>query len=162
KTAALFPGGNTVAAAGPKEVRLLELSTGRTLGRLPAEGEGFALSPDGKTLVTRQSGRGHVDVWDVAARKRLRRIDLPGGAIDWASGALAFAPAGRALAVGGSQRQIALFDPASGKEVRRFEQPKRPEPDPPSSFIPPANFPVVMALAFTPDGRSLLSVNNGT
>src|SRR5262249_43054984 len=54
----------------------------------------------------------------------------------------------------------ALFDPASGKELLRLEQPKRPERNPPSAFVLPANFPLVLDLAFAPDGLSLFSVNN--
>jgi WD40 repeat protein len=160
RTAALSPDGKTVAAAGPKEILLLELSTGRALGALPVACDRFAFAPDGKTLAARLSGPPRVDVWDVAARKQIRRIPLPGPAKDWASPPLAFAPDGRALAVGGSARQIALFDPTSGKELLRLEQPKRPERNPPSPFILPANFPLVLDLAFAPDGRSLLSVNN--
>jgi WD40 repeat protein len=54
----------------PKEVRLWEVGSGRTLATIPgADSHSVAWSPDGRAIATGDIS-GHVKVWDVA--------DLPG------------------------------------------------------------------------------------
>jgi WD40 repeat protein len=89
-----------------------------------------ALSPDGKTLVANGADF-TLECWDVATGKRLRTIELdglkgksasPGDGVVCA----AFAPDGKALAVGTIMDnwvggRLYLLDPASGKQLRRFD-----------------------------------------
>jgi RNA polymerase sigma factor (sigma-70 family) len=104
--------------------------------------------PDGKTLVT-AGHDGTIRLWDVATGKELRRLVSTGESAPGASAApvvvggggaggaflgvlgnnnlhVALAADGKTLAsTGRDGRTIHLWDPATGKELRRF---KRPEP----------------------------------
>jgi hypothetical protein len=76
-------------------------------------------------------------VWDETTGQRIGRFAAPGGGIT-----LAFSPDMQTLAVAGVESApIVLWDVASGRELQRL----------------PAQESYVTALAFTPDGRSLIS-----
>jgi WD40 repeat protein len=67
----------------------------------------LAFSPDGRLLAV--TGRdGAVRLWDVAARRELRRLDGGQGRV----GRVAFAPDGRSLAVGGADGTVLVWDVA--------------------------------------------------
>jgi WD40 repeat protein len=100
--------GRRVAGAGPGGLRLWDAATGeelRTLPRLAAtRGAGpFALSPDGKTFA---AGSDPVGVWDTDTGECFAR--LRGHMIS--ATALAFSPDSGALASGGYDTTILLWD----------------------------------------------------
>jgi RNA polymerase sigma factor (sigma-70 family) len=106
---------------------------------------GFAFSPDGKTLASGSPG-GTAGLWDMATGEELRTIEGFKRAQDASDKSsyvavfsLAFSPDGRTLALGGSDGSIGLWDKAAGKELRRLVGTQQ----------------FVNALAYSPDGRTL-------
>jgi len=101
----------------------------------------FALSPDGRTLAA-TAGKS-VAFWDMATGRLTQRLTFR-----WDMFCLAFAPDGKSLAVAAGDCVVYLFDPASGKELRRFvghQTGKEP------------HFRGVYQAFFTPDGQTLLT-----
>jgi WD40 repeat protein len=110
----------------------------------------------GKTLVCADGWRagaarspvdrnyGLMEIWDVAAGKRLDRFQ---GFVDW-SGALAFSPNGKLFASGGTNEDhaVCVWCTATGQQVKRFAG-HREE---------------VLCLAFSLDGRMLASGSRDT
>jgi WD40 repeat protein len=98
----------------------------------------LTFSPDGKTLaaVIGDGIRSAVTLRSWPADKELRRLD----AKDYELPTLTFSRDGRLLAAGGMLGTILLWDPATGKELRRFEH----EPE-------------VTNLTFSPDSSFLAS-----
>src|SRR5207302_9188247 len=88
-----------------------------------------------------------VQLWEVAAGK-------PGAKLtdhrDWVL-CLAFSPDGKQLASGGYDGTVRLWDVAGGKKLS--DLPVRPPPPPKTT--PEPNAPVA-ALAFSPDGKTLV------
>jgi RNA polymerase sigma factor (sigma-70 family) len=143
---ALTPDGKRLVTAGnDSTLRLWDLTTRRLVhdfgGKQAEWPHGLALSADGATLASLHNNRG-VRLWDVASGKLLRHLPMEG---DCTTGSLAFAPDGRTLAAscalnGGRERAVRLWDVATGAEVRRL----------------PGHGGPLDALAFSPDGRTLL------
>jgi WD40 repeat protein len=102
------------------EYSLREAATGRELCALhPRNGDCFALSPDGRFLVTAEDA---VILRETASGQELGRFPLPHrGQVT----ALAFAPDGRTLATGGSDGVILLWDWAAAIEPPRPFNPWR-------------------------------------
>jgi RNA polymerase sigma factor (sigma-70 family) len=146
--AVLAPDGRTVAAEGydlttPRGsyfVQLLDLQMGKELRRF-AEGDAPrirpAFSPDGKHLTVTLIG-GDMHVWEVATGKPLRRLEREGGT---GADTLLFSPDGSL--VGGADRsgRAHLWDLKGG----------------PVRCLAPGHWAWVGAVAFTPDGKSLIS-----
>jgi WD40 repeat protein len=170
-------------AAG-KQVRKIEAKPSNRLG---LAGTSLTLSPDGRVLAARDFNGG-IRVWDTATGKELRQVGetpegggIPvllvgrGGGFGHTPADLAFSPDGRTLAfpvidapggkggrgVGrggfggggfgggigpGADQTIHLWDVRAGRLVRRFEA----APD------------GVVALAFSPDGKTLASRGSTT
>lgn len=129
-----------------------------------------ALSPDGKLLVTvanrywyreergmrfGYAADGVIDLWDTATGKRLRRLlrsdGCPRAAIFTADGELVIQGGGQLLNADGAVEQnltaeLNLIDPLTSRPRRAFA----PMPNKAG-----ASFRYVMALALSPDGRSL-------
>jgi serine/threonine protein kinase/WD40 repeat protein/tetratricopeptide (TPR) repeat protein len=134
----------------------------------------IAVNPGGSLVATGSRGSGGLKVWDVETGKLVRELDTghywtvpsfsPDGRLlmnrdgqcwrmsDWSAGprhvgeaGMAFAPDMRLAASGGHRGFVPLFDPSSGRELARLEDP---------------NQDVVHALSFTADGTQLLGVSN--
>jgi hypothetical protein len=106
------------------------------LGRHHNGVSGVAFSPDGKIVAT-TGGDALIRLWDVTARKELRRCEGHQGFII----TVAFAPDGKLLASGGHEKEIHLWDSATGKEVRRFA----------------GHSGGIHQIVFSPDGKTLVS-----
>lgn len=150
---AFLPDGQRVLSAAGGVVRLCDLSgkelrkleTASSSNRLP-----LALTSDGKRFVaaeerpiTRSDGNiryvirfeGVVTLWDFAAGKERRRLDVPRPVR-----AVALSPDGKTLAFS-QDRAIHLHDVASWKEARRIDLDEG----------------MVFHLVFSPDGKTLAS-----
>jgi WD40 repeat protein len=120
-------------AATGKEIRTFDAPSGER-----ARLAGF--SPDGKTLVLltgRWNEDGSILLLDVATGKPLRQGV---GHTDTVTCA-AFAPSGKLLASGSTDRTVRLWDPAKGKELKRLD----------------GHAESVGAVAFAPSGKLLAS-----
>jgi RNA polymerase sigma factor (sigma-70 family) len=130
-------------------IRIWNLETGQLLRRFDGLGAvvmGFsvALSPDGKSLATPARGPDgfgpeQVVLWDTATGQEIRRMP---GSPSSACSRLAFSPDGRVLAAGDwDGGRIHVWDAGTGREIKAW----------------PAHAGTVTALAFTPDGKRLVS-----
>jgi RNA polymerase sigma factor (sigma-70 family) len=149
---ALSPDGRLAALAGPSGVSLGEVATGKPVRQLnPYNGgiQALAFAPDGKTLALAYSstvGLFPVDGGKADSAKTVRSIHVEGTA-----NAVAFSPDGRMVATvtgwphirgqGLAENLVQVWEVATGKERRRFAG-HRDE---------------VKAVAFTPDGRAVVS-----
>ncbi len=100
-----------------------------------------AYSPDGKTLAAGSDDAVHL--FDAANGKPIRQLRL-GGYIT----SVAYSPDGKTLAAGRECGLIQIWDLATGKFLRQFG-------DPTNSIFP------LRSLAFTPDGKKLISGGGG-
>jgi RNA polymerase sigma factor (sigma-70 family) len=143
---AVSPDGSLIATAADG-VRLYDARTGTLLRAIDGVGDrGVAFSPDGRTLA---AAGFHMDkpfsspskllgIYDVQTGKRLQRL---AGHTEWETDALAFSPDGKLLASSGVDKQILVWELATGMLRHRFaNQPFR-----------------VTALAFSPDSATLAS-----
>jgi RNA polymerase sigma factor (sigma-70 family) len=147
---ALSPDGRLGVMAGNAEGCLWDVKTGKLVSRftLYSTPRGLALAPDGKTLALADNltvSFFRIEGDQVDTRKPVGSISVNGGVT-----ALAFAPDGRVVATGTGWSRIGpgqpenlvqVWDVATGKERRRFSG-HRDE---------------VTAVAFTPDGRAVVS-----
>jgi RNA polymerase sigma factor (sigma-70 family) len=139
---AVSPDGRMVASSGQDGViRLWDTATGKDA--CPQPGHLYTVShavlaPDGKMAIT-AGWDSTLRWWDTAAGRELRRVDLPGGA-----DGLAISPDGRTVLATVNGKRLRTWDLATGRETT------------------PADLPGGMqvgALAFTPDGRRLITAS---
>ncbi len=146
--AAMTPGGRFLAAAGTdRVVRVVDLAIGKVVSQWRSGVAActlLAFSGDGRTLAWLEPGQA-LHVRDLAAARDLRV--LKAGATGLTN--LALSPNGKLLAtVHRDQVGIVLWDVGTGKRIRRYvEERYRGQP--------------AGSLAFTPDGRSLVSTMEG-
>jgi WD40 repeat protein len=115
--------GRTLYSAGPKSVIAWDLAGSDRLGRrfsfsTTPTPPAFAISPDGSVLATPHGKRSdQIALRDLRSLKQTRRPLAPGvGRIS----AIAFAPDGKRLAVGGEHPAPVLVDVATGAVTRRM------------------------------------------
>jgi WD40 repeat protein len=117
---AITPDGRLLSSGGAGEdgeyvsAKTWELHTGRELKTLPALFGSF--SPDGRWGASLEYRQGtHVNLWDIAAGRRVRTIDMPG----FQASRVAFTPDGsRILAAGQNGSEIKFFEVATSKQVQ--------------------------------------------
>jgi RNA polymerase sigma factor (sigma-70 family) len=138
-----LPGDTTLLTAGGA-LSTWEVSTGKELRRWDCKGGSgsFALAPGGKTLAvgtyTDNATAVAIYLRDATTGRVLQECR---GHASWVR-SLAFAPDGRTLISGSHDKTVRFWDVATGKELRRFD-----EPD------------MVMAVALSPDGKTLATTS---
>lgn len=133
---AVTPDGKLLAVGdyGGDTVHVVDVTSGKKLVTLKDPGlqaRQAHFTGDGKTLVLCSSNQ-TAQVWDVARGRKLRQLGpmgpgpRPGGIMQSRLAGVAYAsamtPDGRWLAYGQFDGTLVLFDVATGKEVRRFDQ----------------------------------------
>jgi WD40 repeat protein len=148
------PDEKTLASGGGDgTVSLWDVATGKELHHLIDHDEmitSLFFSPDGKTVIA--GSQDHtLRFWDVATGKELRQLSTAkakgaqAGFGQRTVPAIAFAPDGKVLAVGGTQGAIRLLDAATGKELRQIQKEAKEG----------ENRSDVVSVAFSPDGKVL-------
>jgi RNA polymerase sigma factor (sigma-70 family) len=105
-------GKSLVSCDGEKAVCFLDTATGKELRRIQPAGNGvtcFALSPDGKTVVTASFRGAVLRLWEVSTCKELRQISRE----KLNTNAVAFSPDGKMFAAATGDTGIWLWDVAT-------------------------------------------------
>jgi WD40 repeat protein len=96
----------------------------------------LAFAPDGKTVATTEAGSHVLRLWDATTGREVRRF--VGQAGGFAGAPAVFSPDGRTLAAGDAQKNLLLWDVATGKKLHCHP-----------------NLGWATSLAWAPDGRRL-------
>lgn len=135
------PDGKSLVCCDRGAILVLDVATGKERLRLRPPGEeatSFALSPDGKTLVTASLQRVTLRVWDVSTGQETRQFTATKGG----TSAVAFSPDGKTFAAAvGRLKDIQLWNVATWKETRRLR----------------GQVGLISSLCFLPDGKTLIS-----
>jgi len=131
--------GETMASGhAGQTVIFWDVATGANITRLPAKHNRLTqllFTPDGKTLVTGDTLDATVRIFDVANRKERHRLKRPGFVRT-----VTLSPDGSLVALGDQKGPISIWEVGTGKLVRELQ-----------------GWPVVLGLAFSPDGATLAS-----
>jgi WD40 repeat protein len=178
-TLALAPDGRSVAwVAGSDLLNLWDVDTGQARARLRPRASradtivhsipALAFSPDGRTLAVGGEERknfgdakvtgGFVRLWDVGTGQERGSLGTGPPGSDWARAVagLAYSPDGALLAMASGEHVIELWDVAGGQKRATIQAypPKESVPGPKGSRRIVG---AVVAVAFSPDGRTLAS-----
>jgi WD40 repeat protein len=121
---AFAPDGRTLATGSFREVVLWDPRSGEVKQKLTGFADrvlALAFSPDGRLLATGgglPAADGEVRIFEVATGKRI--LDLPAAHADTVFG-LCFSPDGTKLATGAADRQVKIWDAATGKALKTVE-----------------------------------------
>jgi len=152
RTLAFSPDGATLVGGGDAAVVYVwETATAKLKTKLEGHTDwvwSIAFSPDGKQLVSGSSD-GSVILWDFANLKKQLSFsssppppaNTPPSKTGNTALGLTFSPDGKLIALGGSDMQIHIVNPADGKFVRSM----------------PGHTSSVTGLSFNPDGKLLVS-----
>lgn len=148
---AFSPDGKTLATAGWEgPIHLWDVATRRLRATLPGHTDTvheLAFTPDGKMLVSggeeerRVSGPGKARVWDLATNRQVAEASGLNGVL-----ALAVSPDGKTFAFAGESPYVKVVELATGKDVLTLKEHQNS----------------VHALAFSPNGKTLLSGSTDT
>jgi hypothetical protein len=122
------------------EVKIWNLVTGELVGVLPEHDQPVRALAASSVLGATGDREGKVRIFDLPSRTCLRTVTMP-AAMD----ELAFAPDGKSLLVGCSNGNCRLLDPATGAEVRAFDE----------------DWSGLYSLDFAPDGTRFVAVGGG-
>jgi RNA polymerase sigma factor (sigma-70 family) len=138
-----LPDGRSLAYCNAgKAVRILDAATGSELRRIEPQLDRincFAISPDGKIMVTASYRSPVLRVWDVSSGKELRQVP----ADEKGPSSLAFNATGTLLAADTGQQVVRLWDVATWQEANRL----------PTSWV--------QSIVFLPDGKTLVTAGDG-
>jgi WD40 repeat protein/beta-lactamase regulating signal transducer with metallopeptidase domain len=142
-------------------VKFWDLATGKEVRKVPApqgaRASAVALTPDGKVLAYGSGGDVHLCAADTG--KETRRIETKEGGIR----TLVFSADGRTLAVRGGNQRVRMWDTATGKEVRQLREAEPAQQTGGLVLVSPDfSGPEVRALAFSPNGKRIVSASGST
>jgi WD40 repeat protein len=139
-TAVLAPGAEYVAVAGESGVDLFNYRSKERLTHIPDEGMVFtaAISPDGKWLVTGDSG-GKIGVFGIPSGRPHTELNVEGQVTN-----VVFAPDGTRFAARSMSPTVKIWAVESGTEVEELSHGN-----------------IVQSIAFTRDGRRLCAGTKG-
>jgi WD40 repeat protein len=141
-----LPDGRSAISISEGEARLWDLTRGREMRRFGGHcsGQGVALSPDGKLLVTGSYPENSARLWEVETGRLIRELVGNRAQIRGAD----FSPDGKLLLTGGGDfvrgggdTTLRIWDVTTGKELRLMS----------------GDTQLVWCVAFSPDGRKALS-----
>src|SRR5262249_29116266 len=138
------------AVVGANTIKFWEVPTGKeraTIKDRDGTSDGIAViaySPDGKTLVTAGTGTA-VNLWDVATQKLRTSFKVRSAGIY----SLAFSPNGKLLACGSDMGKVTIWNLKTKRQLETFKDRQSQNAE--------GACQLVLSLAFSPDGRWLVS-----
>jgi WD40 repeat protein len=147
-------GKQLASASSDKTARIWDPATGKELFALKHANivDAVAFNPAGTQLAT-VGHDGLLRIWDTAKGTQIREIKAHTTANLLASYCLAWDKDGKQIATGGLDQTIKLWDAATGKPVRDFKAFKPKE-------FEQGHREGVFAVAFSPDGKQLVSTGS--